>query len=275
LGAEALGLALAGSRLGRAPLGAGRLWRGQQSKAKHDGCTGNKTIHYILLGFAHFLTLEPNLHLIADTRSGWLALEVGKRPQRRDTPRSARLRRDARGRDGGVRLTGPSGHTRLRSQCGYCINGMHDGLRFHHRRPHGIQDHRLFREAEGRRIGELSRPPRRWRALSHAIGEELPKLFKMRFDRGEAVGAPRSGPAADAAGRAWSRRMICRKMWAVRSEIARWRCLKCPHGRLRFLMRQKQSASQLRSESPCWAFRREPCRRISLLHNDQVSNNQD
>jgi hypothetical protein len=52
-------------------LGASRLWRGQQSKAKHDGCTGNKTIHYILLGFAHFLTLEPNLHLIADTTSGW------------------------------------------------------------------------------------------------------------------------------------------------------------------------------------------------------------
>jgi hypothetical protein len=71
LGAEALGVALAGSPLGRAPLGASRLWRGQQSKAKHDGCTGNKTIHYILLGFAHFLTLEPSLHLIADTRSGW------------------------------------------------------------------------------------------------------------------------------------------------------------------------------------------------------------
>jgi hypothetical protein len=71
LGAEALGVALAGSPLGRAPLGASRLWRGQQSKAKHDGCTGNKTIHYILLGFAHFLTLEPNLHLIADTTSGW------------------------------------------------------------------------------------------------------------------------------------------------------------------------------------------------------------
>src|SRR6266567_9133009 len=44
---------------------------------------------------------RPHLH--GAYRAGGPPLDVGERPQRPHTPRGARLRADARGRDGGVR----------------------------------------------------------------------------------------------------------------------------------------------------------------------------